>query len=40
MPHEEKLFLCSGDGHVGAPTERYKEFLERRLRIRLASGGS
>lgn len=30
MPREDKLFLCSADGHVGAPTERYKPFLEAR----------
>jgi len=30
MPREEKLFLCSADGHVGAPTERYKPYVESR----------
>ncbi len=30
MSDGQKMFLCSGDGHVGAPTERYKPYLESR----------
>lgn len=30
MPADEKVFLCSADGHVGAPTERYREYVEAR----------
>jgi predicted TIM-barrel fold metal-dependent hydrolase len=30
MSREQKMFLCSADGHVGAPTERYKPYVEQR----------
>lgn len=30
MSANRKMFLCSADGHVGAPTERYKPFVEKR----------
>ena len=30
MIRTQKMFLCSADGHVGAPTERYKPFVEKR----------
>jgi predicted TIM-barrel fold metal-dependent hydrolase len=28
---DDKICLCSGDGHVGPPTEVYKDYLETRL---------
>ena len=28
---DEKICVASGDGHVGAPIEVYKDYLEKRL---------